>query len=123
MLSSCIPPIKSMITTVEAQPATGSPNTSLLIMIKSIAIIATIKLNTPAIEAMYSGALENATIPSRLYKKSCQNDHFVSPATLFTFSNSSHFTLKPTQPNSPFENLLYSLSESSASTYFLFISL
>ena len=52
MLSSCIPPIKSMITTVEAQPATGSPNTSLLIMIKSIAIIATIKLNTPAIEAI-----------------------------------------------------------------------
>ena len=58
MLSSCIPPIKSMITTVEAQPATGSPNTSLLIMIKSIAIIATIKLNTPAMDAMYSGALE-----------------------------------------------------------------
>ena len=66
MLSSCIPPIKSMITTVEAQPATGSPNTSLLIMIKSIAIIATIKLNTPAIEAMYSGTFENATIPSKL---------------------------------------------------------
>ena len=41
----------------------------------------------------------------------------------FTFSNSSHFTLKPTHPNNPFENLLYSLSESSASTYFLFISL
>ena len=55
-----------------------------------------------------NGVVENAIIPSIEYKNNFQNDHVVFTATLSTFSYSNHFVSKPTQPNIPFENLLYS---------------
>ena len=64
------------------QPDVGSPKTRVLIII-TIIIINEIKQNRkPAIEAIASGAVEKATIPSRAYKNNFQNDHLVSPAIL-----------------------------------------
>lgn len=40
----------------------------------------------PSIDERASGIVENAVIPSREYKNNFQKDHFVSPATLSTFS-------------------------------------
>ena len=62
----------------------------------------------PSIDERASGIVENAVIPSREYKNNFQKDHFVSPATLSTFSYSIHLVLNPTQPKIPFENQLYS---------------
>ena len=61
-------------------------------------------INIPISDAIANGAVEKATIPSMLYNNNFQKDHFVSPATLSTFSNSIHFVLNPTQPNSPLLN-------------------
>ena len=52
----------------------------------------------PSIDERASGIVENAVIPSREYKNNFQKDHFVSPATLSTFSYSIHMEIKPTQP-------------------------
>ena len=57
--------------------------------------------NKPKIDAMASGAVEKAIIPSSEYKNNFQNDHLVSPATLSTFSYSNHLVLKPTKLNRP----------------------
>ena len=65
----------------------------------------------PNTEDNINGTVENAVIPSKAYLNSFQNDHFVSPATLSTFSYSIHFVLNPTKLNNPFEYLLYSLKE------------
>mgnify|MGYP004536399991 CR=1 FL=1 len=64
--------------------------------------------NTAAID---KGAVVNATIPSIAYLNNFQKDHFVSPATLSTFSYSNHLVSKPTKLNNPFEYLLYSFKE------------
>ena len=105
---SCIPPIKNMIQAVLGQPETGSPNARVLIMINTISAAATSENRMPKTEARTRGAVEKAIIPSREYLNSFQKLHFVSPATLSTFSYSSHFVSKPIQPNIPYENLLYS---------------
>ena len=47
------------------------------------------KKTTPATDAMVKGTVENAIIPSREYRKSFQNDHFVSPFLRSMFSYSS----------------------------------
>ena len=67
--------------------------------------------------------IENAVIPSNAYLNNFQKDHFVSPATLSTFSYSIHFVSNPTKLNNPFEYLLYSFKEIIASTTCLFINL
>ena len=69
----------------------------------------------PNTDANTNGAVEKAIIPSIEYKNNFQKLHFVSPATLSTFSYSSHFVSKPTQPNIPFEKRLYSGMERMAS--------
>ena len=75
------------------QPEVGSPKIKVLMIIKII-MINDIKQNRkPAIEAIAKGAVVKATIPSMAYKNNFQNYHLVSPATLLTFSNSSHFVL------------------------------
>ena len=61
----------------------------------------------PIIVDITSGAVEKAVIPSNEYTNNFQKDQVVLPATLSTFSYSNHFVLNPTQPNIPFENLLY----------------
>lgn len=70
-----------------------------------------------------NGVVEKAVIPSSAYLNNFQNDHFVSPATLSTFSYSIYFVLNPTKLNNPFEYLLYSFSEIIAFTTCLFINL
>ena len=82
-----------------------------------------IKQNSnPITVAIASGAVVNATMPSIEYKNSFQKDHFVVPADLCSFSYSSHFVLKPTQPKIPFVKRLYSLIDKTALTTFLVIN-
>ena len=72
-------------------PATGSPNANVLIIITSIIINEIIQKSIPTIDAIAKGAVEKATILSSEYPNNFQNDHFVVPATLSTFSYSNHF--------------------------------
>ena len=53
-------------------------------------IKAIIKNRIPKTVAIVKGRVVNATIPSIAYLNNFQNDHFVSPATLSTFSYSNH---------------------------------
>ena len=88
----------------------------------SIMTNATKRNSIPITDAMDSGAVENATIPSREYKNNFQKDHFVLPATRSTFLYSSHFVRKPTHPKIPFEKRLYSPISRIASVICLVIS-
>src|SRR5699024_7000613 len=101
---------------------TGSSKIIVRTIITITKIIAKQQNIIPVTAAINNGMVENATIPSILYSSNFQNDHLVSPATLFTFSYSNHFVLKPTHPNNPLENLLYSFNSSNALTNFLFIN-
>ena len=107
----------------EGYPATGSPKIRVLTIIMHIKIKANIHNNIPIIDAIANGAVENATIPSKEYKNSFQNDHLVSPATRSTFSYSNHFVLYQTKKKIPFENLLYSFKLRIESTICLVIIL
>ena len=78
-------------------------------------------INIPISDAIANGAVEKATIPSILYNNKFQNDHFVTHATLSTFSNSIHFVLNPTNPNNPLLKRLYSFNSNKAFTNCLVI--
>ena len=93
---------------MEGQPEVGSPKISVLTMIKMIATNATRQNTIPITDAITSGAVEKATMPSKAYRNNFQKDHFVSPADRSIFSYSSHFFRKPTQPKIPLEKRLYS---------------
>lgn len=64
--------------------------------------------NIPIAAAITSGIVENEVRASSEYITSPINDHLVLPAHRSTFSNSSHFVLKPTHSYIPFMNRLYS---------------
>ena len=81
----------------DGYPATGSVQIKVLTTIITIIIKATIQKATPKIDAIASGAVENAKIPSSEYKKSFQKLHVVVPATRSTFSYSIYLVLNPTQ--------------------------
>lgn len=66
MHNNCTPPIKSIIQTREGQPATGSPNNNVRIIIIKIIINEQIKRPVPMKAAMAKGAVEKAVIPSKL---------------------------------------------------------
>ena len=85
------------------QPPTGSPQIKVLQIITIIIINAMKQNRTPKNAAMVNGTVVKATIPSMAYLNNFQKDHFVSPATLSTFSNSNHFVLYPTKLHNPFE--------------------
>ncbi len=102
------PPINSSRQARVGYPATGSPHIKVFTMMTIIQVRATRQNNIPITDAMANGTVEKATIPSKEYKKSFQNDHLVSPATRLTFSYSSHFVLNPIQPKMPLEKRLYS---------------
>ena len=123
IVNSCIPLTNTTIHIVDGQPGVGSPNASVLTIINIIAINATKQKIKPNKDDNINGVVENAVIPSKAYLNNFQNDYFVSPATLSTFSYSIHFVLNPTKLKSPFEYLLYSFKDIIASTTFLFISL
>ena len=59
---------------------------SVFIIIIIIAIKAAKQIIIPKIAAIARGKVVKATIPSMAYLNSFQKDHFVSPATLSTFS-------------------------------------
>ena len=84
----------------------GSLKISVLIIINIINIKAINNINIPISDAIANGAVEKATIPSILYNNNFQKDHFVSPATLSTFSNSIHLFLMILQVDG---HLLYAL--------------
>ncbi len=63
--SSCRPPTKRMRQAREGQPDTGSPKRSVFIIITMSAMKATRHITMPLIEAMESGFVENAKMPSR----------------------------------------------------------
>ena len=91
---------------MDGHPATGSPKQMVLTRINNKNRNAIIHTPTPSMETMARGAVENPMIPSKLYLNNFQKDHFVSPAFLYTFSNSIHFVLNPTHPKIPFEKRL-----------------
>ena len=107
--------------TRDGHPLVGSLKISVLIIINIINIKAINNISIPISDAIANGAVEKATIPSILYNNNFQKDHFVSPATLSTFSNSIHFVLNPTQPNSPLLKRLYSFNSNKAFTNCLVI--
>ena len=82
-----------------------SPYTKVFIIINKIKIAETNVKSKPKTELIASGAVEKAVIPSKAYLNNFQNDHFVSPATLSTFSYSIHFVSNPTKDVKPFYNL------------------
>ena len=98
MHESCIPPISIIIHTSEGHPLVGSPYISFLIIINTIMTNAKSIQSIPKNEEITSGAVENPMTPSIEYINNFQNDHFVSPATLSTFSYSNHLVSNPTQP-------------------------
>ena len=75
-----MPPIKVMIHTVDAQPATGSPNISLRITIKMIAKKSITVIKIPNHDAIFNGTFEKLIIPSIAYLNNFQKLHLVSPA-------------------------------------------
>ena len=123
MHRNCSPATNKIMHTSEGQPATGSPHTSFLIKKNSSIANERAVQNVPKPEAIIIGASEKLMIPSMAYLNSFQKLHFVSPATLSTFSYSSHFVLYPIQPNIPLENLLYSHIDTMASFISDFMSL
>ena len=80
-----------MIQAKLGHPATGSPNNNALTNTKTTIIAAIKQKNKPSIDATTKGSVENAKSPSKEYKNNFQKLHFVSPATLSTFSYSNHF--------------------------------
>ena len=78
-------------------------------------------INIPISDAIANGAVEKATIPSILYNNNFQNDHFVSRASLSTFSNSIQFFLNTTQTNSHLLKTSYSFNSNKAFTNCLVI--
>ena len=86
---NCTPLVIRIIHTSEGQPDTGSPKISLRTIINMIIIKAITQNNTPTNEAIKSGAVENAVIPSREYTNSFQKFHLVSPLARSTFSYSA----------------------------------
>ena len=100
--------MNKIIHTRDGQPATGSPNTALRIIINIIMINETNVRNIPKPEAMDIGVSEKLIIPSIAYFNSPQKLHDVSPAIRFTFSYSIHLVLKPIHPKIPLEKRLYS---------------
>ena len=118
---NCTPLVIRMMHTREGQPDTGSPKISFRTMINMIIKKAMIQNSTPTKEAIRSGAVENAVIPSREYTRSFQKFHLVSPLARSTFSYSSHLVLKPTQPKIPLVKRLYYLMDRIASTICLVI--
>ena len=83
---SWIPPIKITTQMIEAQPATGSPNISRRIMMTASAKNEKNVIVVPNQDAMLKGTCEKLMIPSIAYLNNFQKFHFVSPATLSTFS-------------------------------------
>ena len=71
---------------IEAQPATGSPNISRRIMMTASAKNEKNVIVVPNQDAMLKGTCEKLMIPSIAYLNNFQKFHFVSPATLSTFS-------------------------------------
>ena len=61
-----MPPIKVMMEAVEAQPETGSPNSSLRITMNTVEHSASRHMKKPITEAMVNGAVVKATMPSML---------------------------------------------------------
>ena len=55
----------SIIQTMDGHPEVGSPKTSVLIMINTMKINATMHINIPKKDASASGAVENPIIPSK----------------------------------------------------------
>ena len=80
------PLTRKIIQTKDGQPDVGSPKIRVLIIIMIIIKNAIKQKRTPKTDDKTNGTVEKAVIPSKEYLKSFQNDHFVSPATLFTFS-------------------------------------
>ena len=123
MQKSCTPPMNVMMHAVDAQPVTGSPNTSLRTTIKMTAIKESSVIPMPNQDATASGACEKLIMPSIAYFNSFQKFHFVSPATRFTFSYGSQYVRKPIHPKIHLEKRLYSPISTIASTISRFISL
>ena len=82
--------MKNKIQTRDGQPATGSPNINVFVIMTTIIIKETIKNNNPTTDEIAKGTVENATILSKEYKNNFQKLHLVVPATLSTFLYSHH---------------------------------
>ena len=80
-----MPLTKKIIHTRLGHPDVGSPYTRVLTIIKMIKINDITQKRIPTNEAIASGVVEKATIPSIAYWNNFQNDHLVSPATLSMF--------------------------------------
>ena len=92
-----MPLVIRIMHTREGQPETGSPKINFLTMINTIIRKAITQNRIPTKEAISSGAVEKAVIPSMEYTSSFQKFHLVSPLARSTFSYSSHLVRKPTQ--------------------------
>ena len=75
-----------MMHTSDGQPDVGSPNTTVLTIVKMISTNARKQNSSPSTETNASGAVENARIPSREYRNSFQKVHVVSPLLRSIFS-------------------------------------
>ena len=89
-----MPLVIRIMHTREGQPETGSPKISFLTMINTIIRKAITQNRIPTKEAISSGAVEKAVIPSMEYTSSFQKFHLVSPLARSTFSYSSHLVQK-----------------------------
>lgn len=74
-------------------------------------------------DAMASGLVVKVVIPSMEWSSSSQKEHFVSPATRFTFSNGIHSVLNPTRSYKPLVKRWYSGMHMGASATFRLIIL
>ena len=84
-----------------------SPNNNLRMTIISRMTKEHSVMQMPNLEDILMGACKKFTMPSIAYLNNFQKSHFVSPATLSTFSNVSQYVLNPIHPNIPFEKRLY----------------
>ena len=79
-----------MMQIMAGKPATGSPQISVLMKKYNSSRMDTPQKTTPVMDAIASGAVEKAVMPSMEYRNSFQKFHLVSPATRSTFSYSNH---------------------------------
>ena len=66
--------------TSDGQPDVGSPNTIVRTIVKIISTNARKQNSSPSTETNASGAVEDASIPSREYRNSFQKFHLEAPA-------------------------------------------
>ena len=98
MVSNWNPPRKRITVMRDGHPEVGSPNTRVLITIKTIIIKAKNHDKSPPIKAIFKGASEKLTIPSIEYLKRDQNSKkFLRPLARHFYTLNTQSQIQPKQ--------------------------